>query len=70
MNSVKCFEIRSASMVSWCIATLFIGQMLWAQETNEKVTVDEVDLCFLVWQRLPGQQRKRGSISFSPLVSG
>jgi polyhydroxybutyrate depolymerase len=34
-----------------CLAALFIAQALWAQETKEKVTVDDVDRNFMV--RLP-----------------
>ena len=38
-------------MVTACLALLFAAQPLWAQETTEKVTVDDVDRNFLV--RLP-----------------
>ena len=38
-------------MVTACLALLFAAQALWAQETTEKVTVDDVDRNFLV--RLP-----------------
>jgi len=34
-----------------CLAALFVAQALWAQETKEKVTVDDVDRNFMV--RLP-----------------
>jgi hypothetical protein len=34
-----------------CLALLFAASALWAQETKEKVTVDDVDRNFMV--RLP-----------------
>ena len=34
-----------------CLTMLFVAQALWAQETKEKVTVDDVDRNFIV--RLP-----------------
>ncbi|HXJ91202.1 MAG TPA: hypothetical protein VMS18_30625 [Candidatus Binatia bacterium] len=53
MNSVKSVEMHSARTAAWCIAVLFIGQMLWAQETKETVRVGEVDRSFMV--RLPNE---------------
>jgi polyhydroxybutyrate depolymerase len=43
--------MRSAPAVFVCLVTLFAAQMLRAQETKEKVTVDDVDRTFTV--RLP-----------------
>jgi polyhydroxybutyrate depolymerase len=37
--------------VAVCLAALFVAKALWAQETKEKVTVDDVDRNFMV--RLP-----------------
>jgi polyhydroxybutyrate depolymerase len=51
MNSTNGIEIHCARIVTACLAMLLVAQMLWAQETKEKVTVDDVDRNFMV--RLP-----------------
>lgn len=43
------YERRAAALV--CVAVVLVAQALWAQETKEKVTVDDVDRNFMV--RLP-----------------
>jgi polyhydroxybutyrate depolymerase len=43
------YERRAAAVV--CVAAVVVAQALWAQETKEKVTVDDVDRTFMV--RLP-----------------
>jgi polyhydroxybutyrate depolymerase len=51
MNRTNTFETLFARTVAGCVAILFITQILWAQETKERVTVDNVDRNFMV--RLP-----------------
>jgi polyhydroxybutyrate depolymerase len=50
MKPGKSFELYSARIAAGCLAVL-LAQTLWAQETKEKVTVDDVDRNFMV--RLP-----------------
>jgi polyhydroxybutyrate depolymerase len=50
MNPMNKFESRSARTVA-IVSMLFIAHVLCAQETKEKVTVDDVDRTFMV--RLP-----------------
>lgn len=51
MKLARSFNVRPAPIAAGCFALLLAGQMLWAQETKEKITVDDVDRNFLV--RLP-----------------
>jgi len=51
MNSTIVIEKHCARIVTACVAMLLVAQMIWAQETKEKVTVDDVDRNFMV--RLP-----------------
>jgi len=51
MKSAKWFGRIQAWAVAGCVSVLFTAPALWAQETREKVTVDDVDRTFLV--RLP-----------------
>jgi poly(3-hydroxybutyrate) depolymerase len=51
MKSEVCYAPVSAVAVIVSLAVLFTTQVLWAQETREKVTVDDVDRTFSV--RLP-----------------
>jgi len=44
-------RMRAASAAGVCLATLFIASSARAQETKEKVTIDDVDRTYLV--RLP-----------------
>src|SRR5271165_7447835 len=49
MKSGKTFRFAASALL--LAATLVAAQALWAQETKEKVTVDDVDRTFVV--RLP-----------------
>jgi poly(3-hydroxybutyrate) depolymerase len=51
MKSSKLHDMLRGSSAAACLAVLFAGQALKAQETKEKVTVDDVDRTFMV--RLP-----------------
>jgi len=51
MNPGNSFELYSARISAGCITILLAAQMLCAQETKEKVAVDDVDRNFMV--RLP-----------------
>jgi polyhydroxybutyrate depolymerase len=51
MKFRKRFEMHLASAAAGCMVVLFAAQALWAQETKEKVTVDDVERTFMV--RLP-----------------
>ena len=51
MRPWKSFEMHSARIAAGCIAMLLAAQSIRAQETKEKVTVDDVDRTFMV--RLP-----------------
>jgi len=51
MKSSNSSEMRLASSVGVCLAMLFAASAVWAQETKEKVTVDDVERSFMV--RLP-----------------
>jgi polyhydroxybutyrate depolymerase len=51
MNTARSRGMRSALPAFSCLMVLFAAQLLRAQETKEKVTVDDVDRTFLV--RLP-----------------
>src|ERR1035437_3141734 len=51
MKFRKRFEVHLAPAAAGCMAVLFAAQALWAQETKEKVTVDDVERTFMV--RLP-----------------
>ncbi len=51
MRSSKWTKIHPASAAGFCLAVLSVGQAAWAQETKEKVTVDDVERTFMV--RLP-----------------
>ncbi|MGO9087119.1 MAG: alpha/beta hydrolase family esterase [Candidatus Sulfotelmatobacter sp.] len=51
MKSGRLHGTRLASAAAGCVVFLFVAQGLWAQETKEKVTVDDVDRIFMV--RLP-----------------
>ncbi|SPF42449.1 putative Poly(3-hydroxybutyrate) depolymerase [Candidatus Sulfotelmatobacter kueseliae] len=51
MKSGRLQGTRLASAAAGCVVLLFVAPRLWAQETKEKVTVDDVDRTFMV--RLP-----------------
>jgi poly(3-hydroxybutyrate) depolymerase len=51
MNIARSRGVRSALPALGCLAILLVAQVLHAQETKEKVTVDDVDRSFLL--RLP-----------------
>src|SRR5579864_2498159 len=51
MRSIKSCGMPLASTAAACLAMLLATQVLFAQETKEKVTVDDVDRTFMV--RLP-----------------
>ena len=51
MKSGVWLTLQQARVAACCLAMLLGAQVLWAQETKEKVTVDDVDRSFMV--RLP-----------------
>jgi len=58
MKSGNSYGMRSLAAAFGCLGVLLVAQALWAQETKEKVTVDDVDRHFMV--RLPkGYDSKR-----------
>ena len=51
MKSINTWGTRLASAVAFCVTAFFAAQAIWAQETKEKVVVDDLDRNFVV--RLP-----------------
>jgi hypothetical protein len=51
MNPRNALKTHPAHIAAACIAMLLVVPMFWAQETKEKITVDDVDRTFTV--RLP-----------------
>lgn len=51
MKPTNTFDKHFRRIIAGCFAMLLIAQILWAQETKEKVTVDDADRIFMV--RLP-----------------
>jgi len=51
MKFGKSLKMLPVPMAAGCLVMLFVAQTLWAQETKEKVTVDDVERTFMV--RLP-----------------